>query len=119
MPLQCLRKLLAGRQVNEPVADVDGNAGESALRLRLAPFGIRQHPVKQMWKHRIHRSTHRAIMCGHVGSNRTTPGEEQDMTTYNPAAQFDIKVWDVEFRKTPSRMLMARIYQPQGAGPFP
>jgi acetyl esterase len=41
------------------------------------------------------------------------------MTTYNPAAQFDIKVWDVEFRKTPSRMLMARIYQPQGAGPFP
>ena len=41
------------------------------------------------------------------------------MTTYNPAAQFEIKVWDVEFRKTPSRMLMARIYQPQGAGPFP
>jgi acetyl esterase len=41
------------------------------------------------------------------------------MTTYNPAAQYEIKVWDVEFRKTPTRTLMARIYQPQGAGPFP
>ena len=39
--------------------------------------------------------------------------------TYNPTAQFEIKEWDVEFRKTPGRTLMARIYQPQGAGPFP
>lgn len=38
---------------------------------------------------------------------------------YNPAAQFEIKEWDVEFRRTPARALMARIYQPQGAGPFP
>jgi acetyl esterase len=41
------------------------------------------------------------------------------MTTYNPAAQFEIKVWETEFRRSPQRMLMARIYQPQGAGPFP
>ena len=41
------------------------------------------------------------------------------MTTYNPAAQYEIKVWDVEFRKVPSRTLMARVYQPQGPGPFP
>lgn len=40
-------------------------------------------------------------------------------TPYNPAAQFEIKVWDVEFRKTATRQLMARIYQPQGEGPFP
>ena len=39
--------------------------------------------------------------------------------TYNPTAQFEIKEWDVEFRRTPARTLMARIYQPQGAGPFP
>jgi len=39
---------------------------------------------------------------------------------YNPAARFEIKVSEVEFRRTPGgRMLMARIYQPQGAGPFP
>lgn len=38
---------------------------------------------------------------------------------YNPANQFAIKVWDIEFRRTPQRTLMARIYQPQGAGPFP
>ena len=41
------------------------------------------------------------------------------MTPYNPAAQFEIKVWDVEYLKTPKRTLMARVYQPQGPGPFP
>lgn len=39
--------------------------------------------------------------------------------TYNPAAKFDISISEVEFRRTPSRTLMARIYQPQGTGPFP
>ena len=38
---------------------------------------------------------------------------------YDPAAKHEIKVWDVEFRRTPTRTLMARIYQPQGPGPFP
>lgn len=45
-------------------------------------------------------------------SNMTTP--------YDPAARFEIKVSEVELRRTPAgRMLMARIYQPTGAGPFP
>jgi acetyl esterase/lipase len=39
--------------------------------------------------------------------------------SYNPAAKFEIKVSEVEFRRTPKRTLMARIYQPQGKGPFP
>lgn len=39
--------------------------------------------------------------------------------SYNPANKFEIKVWDVEFRRAPARTLMARIYQPQGDGPFP
>ena len=39
---------------------------------------------------------------------------------YNPAAQYELKVSEVEFRRTPGgRQLMARIYQPQGAWPFP
>jgi acetyl esterase len=38
---------------------------------------------------------------------------------YDPAKQFDIKVWDVEYRRDPIRTLMARVYQPQGEGPFP
>ena len=38
---------------------------------------------------------------------------------YNPAAKFEIKVWETEFRRTPERTLMARIYQPQGAQLFP
>ena len=41
-------------------------------------------------------------------------------TAYDPAATFELKVSEVELRRTPAgRMLMARIYQPQGAGPFP
>jgi len=39
---------------------------------------------------------------------------------YDPAARFELKVSEVEFRRAASgRMLMARIYQPQGVGPFP
>jgi acetyl esterase len=39
---------------------------------------------------------------------------------YNPAAKVELEVSEVEFRRTPGgRQLMARVYQPQGAGPFP
>src|SRR5207247_9155805 len=39
---------------------------------------------------------------------------------YDPAARFDVTVSEVEVRRIPAgRMLMARIYQPTGAGPFP
>ena len=38
---------------------------------------------------------------------------------YDPANNFEITVSDVEFRRAPTRTLMARIYQPQGDGPFP
>jgi acetyl esterase/lipase len=40
-------------------------------------------------------------------------------TSYNPKNKFEIKTFDVEFRRAPKRTLMARIYQPQGDGPFP
>jgi acetyl esterase/lipase len=41
-------------------------------------------------------------------------------TAYDPKARFEIKVSEVEFRRTSAgRVLMARIYQPTGAGPFP
>src|SRR5881392_163276 len=39
---------------------------------------------------------------------------------YDPAGKFDLKVSEVEFRRNATgRRLMARIYQPQGPGPFP
>jgi acetyl esterase/lipase len=41
-------------------------------------------------------------------------------TAYDPAARFEIEVNEVELRQNAAgRMLMARVYQPQGAGPFP
>jgi acetyl esterase len=46
--------------------------------------------------------------------------EASTAVRYDPAAKFPIKVSEVEFRKNQAgRMLMARIYQPEGAGPFP
>jgi acetyl esterase len=39
--------------------------------------------------------------------------------TYDPSKHYEIKVWDVEYRRDPVRTLLARIYQPQGEGPFP
>jgi acetyl esterase len=48
------------------------------------------------------------------------PGDSRMNTTYDPAATFDIKVSEVELRTTArGRQLMARVYQPQGPGPFP
>jgi len=41
-------------------------------------------------------------------------------SAYDPSARFELKVTEVEFLRTPrGRQLMARVYQPQGAGPFP
>lgn len=39
---------------------------------------------------------------------------------YDPGAKFDLSVSEVEFRRNSAgRVLMARIYQPKGPGPFP
>jgi acetyl esterase/lipase len=38
---------------------------------------------------------------------------------YDPSKRYEVKVWDVEFRRDPARTLMARIYQPQGESVFP
>ena len=47
-------------------------------------------------------------------------GVKAASASYNPAAKFDIKVSEVEYRRTKAgRQLMARIYQPAGTGPFP
>jgi len=41
-------------------------------------------------------------------------------TAYDPGAKFEINVSEVEFRRNQAgRMLMARIYRPEGTGPFP
>ncbi len=41
-------------------------------------------------------------------------------TAYNPSARFEVEVSEAEFRRNAAgRMLMARIYRPEGDGPFP
>jgi acetyl esterase len=50
---------------------------------------------------------------------QTLIGGETMTVNYDPSKRYEIKVWDVEYRRDPARTLMARIYQPQGEGPFP
>jgi acetyl esterase len=60
-----------------------------------------------------------AMSAGRV-SAADSAGATAMKTAYNPAAKFEITVSEVEFRRNAAgRQLMARIYQPQGAGPFP
>src|SRR5438876_12326184 len=45
---------------------------------------------------------------------------KESKSGYDPKAKFELKVSEVPFRKNAQgRQLMARIYQPVGAGPFP
>jgi len=54
---------------------------------------------------------------GVAGLSGLKPGAA---AAYDPAAKFEIKVSEVEFRRNAKgRQLMARVYQPQGKGPFP
>src|SRR5262245_1567700 len=62
--------------------------------------------VSTLWSARAHAS------CARGGASMKT--------TYDPLARYDRKVNEVELRRAVSgRMLMARVYQPQGVGPFP
>ncbi len=47
-------------------------------------------------------------------------GHAAGAAAYNPTAKFELNVTEAEFRRNSAgRMLMARIYQPKGPGPFP
>jgi acetyl esterase len=51
---------------------------------------------------------------------RSSVAHAAGVPAYDPAAKFDVAVSEVELRRNSAgRMLMARIYQPKGPGPFP
>ena len=53
-------------------------------------------------------------------SFRPSQAQAAGAPAYDPAAQFDLAVSEVAFRRNGAgRTLMARIYQPKGPGPFP
>ena len=55
-----------------------------------------------------------------LGSRLVWAADRSAKTAYDPAAKFELTVSEVEMRpNSAGRMLMARIYQPKGAGPFP
>ena len=60
-----------------------------------------------------------AVGAAVQGFGSAAPAEARAVT-YNPAATLEIAVSEVELRRNQAgRMLMARIYRPNGAGPFP
>jgi acetyl esterase/lipase len=55
-----------------------------------------------------------------MGSNAAGQAGTSSKATYNLDARFELQVSEVEYhRNSQGRSLMARIYQPMGAGPFP
>jgi acetyl esterase len=61
-----------------------------------------------------------STLASGVAHSKDLSGGPAMKSAYDPAAKFDLKVTEVEFRRAVSgRMLMARVYQPQGVGPFP
>ena len=55
-----------------------------------------------------------------LGAAAGLPLKARAAGKYDPAAKYQLNVNEVPFRKNSAgRQLMARIYQPQGAGPFP
>ena len=61
-----------------------------------------------------------AALRPHPVHSADATGGSTMKASYNPATTFELKISEVEFRRTAGgRQLMARIYQPQGAGPFP
>jgi acetyl esterase len=55
-----------------------------------------------------------------AGSFWQSAAHAAGVPAYDPSARFDIAVSEVELRRNAAgRMLMARIYQPKGLGPFP
>jgi len=60
-----------------------------------------------------------ALSVGAPAVAGLTTGRAHSMP-YNPAAKFELNVTETEFRRNAAgRQLMARVYQPQGKGPFP
>ena len=59
-------------------------------------------------------------LTAEFGSRLAFAAEKAEKFAYDPTAKMDITVTEVEVRRnTAGRMLMARVYQPKGAGPFP
>ena len=88
-------------------------SGRRDFLKRMTALGAASVPVvSTLWSPPAHSN-------GVAGANRVAGGPLMK-TAYDPAARFELKVSEVEFRRAASgRMLMARIYQPQGVGPFP
>ncbi len=49
----------------------------------------------------------------------TTGTETPGTLHYDPRAQFEARIRDVEYRHDGTKSWLARVYEPQGAGPFP
>lgn len=61
-----------------------------------------------------------AIVPGIGAQPTATPAASAGRVAYDPGAKYAVEVTEIEFRRNQAgRMLKARVYQPDGAGPFP
>ena len=60
------------------------------------------------------------LSIAHAAGATNRPAKRAGKAVYDPAANMDVTVTEVAMRRNAAgRMLMARVYQPKGPGPFP
>jgi acetyl esterase len=68
----------------------------------------------------MHAMATTSLVALPLGRTLTSVAAHAAGAAYDPYARFDLAVTEVKLRRnTAGRMLMARIYQPKGTGPFP
>jgi acetyl esterase/lipase len=60
-----------------------------------------------------------SLMHPTVSGAGVVPAARTQAPRYDPAQAYDVRVFDVEYRRADGESWLARIYQPQGSGPFP
>lgn len=63
-----------------------------------------------------------ALGPGHARANAKSAAASstaQNLPAYDPAAKYDLWTYDITYRRSGNEAWLVRIYQPQGAGPFP
>lgn len=78
---------------------------------------MKQHPAQ---RRRILQAGAALAAAGLAGCAQTGPAARPQKISYDPAAKFAVSITEVEYRRNAQgRALMARVYAPQGPGPFP
>ena len=114
---------LSGRARMEGLAPFTGRHGAAAVPLAASGAYSRPHHMEiRMNSAPLDRRDFMVNLCaaGTLSAALPAMARAAARKPYDPAAKFELDVSELEYRRNASgRSLLARVYQPRGAGPFP